>query len=151
VNLGSSTSELAGIDPDNLELVRHWGMVRAYGRSKLAMMMSTFVRAQRLRGSGVVANVVHPGTVATGLIRERGAIGLAWRLMGPFLRDGQLGADTPLQVALAPDWEAVSGLYVKDRAAVRPNRRALDPALLDRVEATSRALAARSTVVCTLP
>jgi retinol dehydrogenase-12 len=150
VNLGSSTSERAGIDPDNLELVRHWGMVRAYGRSKLAMMMSTFVRAQRLRGSGVVANVVHPGMVATGLVCERGAIGLAWRLMGPFLRTGQQGADTPLQVALALDWEAVSGAYVKSRAAVRPNRRALDRALLDQVEAASRALA-RSTVVGALP
>jgi NAD(P)-dependent dehydrogenase (short-subunit alcohol dehydrogenase family) len=147
VNVGSSTSDRARIDPDNLELVRHWGMVRAYGRSKLAMMMSTFVRAQRLRGSGVVANVVHPGMVATGLVRERGAIGFAWRLMGPFLRSGQQGADTPLQVALAADWEAVSGAYVKDRASVRPNRRALDPVLLDQVEAASRALAARSTVV----
>jgi retinol dehydrogenase 12 len=151
VNVGSSTSDRARIDPDNLELVRHWGMVRAYGRSKLAMMMSTFVRAQRLRGSGVVANVVHPGMVATGLVRERGAIGFAWRLMGPFLRSGQQGADTPLQVALAADWEAVSGAYVKDRASVRPNRRALDPVLLDQVEAASRALAARSTVVDALP
>ncbi|MFL9965922.1 SDR family NAD(P)-dependent oxidoreductase [Paraburkholderia sediminicola] len=151
VNVGSSTSDRARIDPDNLELVRHWGMVRAYGRSKLAMMMSTFVRAQRLRGSGVVANVVHPGMVATGLVRERGAIGLAWRLMGPFLRSGQQGADTPLQVALAADWEAVSGAYVKDRASVRPNRRALDPVLLDQVDAASRALAACSTVVDALP
>jgi NAD(P)-dependent dehydrogenase (short-subunit alcohol dehydrogenase family) len=151
VNVGSSTSDRARIDPDNLELERHWGMVRAYGRSKLAMMMSTFVRAQRLRGSGVVANVVHPGMVATGLVRERGAIGFAWRLMGPFLRSGQQGADTPLQVALAADWEAVSGAYVKDRASVRPNRRALDPVLLDQVEAASRALAARSTVVDALP
>ncbi|MFM0172530.1 SDR family NAD(P)-dependent oxidoreductase [Paraburkholderia sediminicola] len=150
VNVGSSTSDRARIDPDNLELVRHWGMVRAYGRSKLAMMMSTFVRAQRLRGSGVVANVVHPGMVATGLIREHGAIGLAWHLMGPFLRTAQQGADTPLQVALAPDWEAVSGVYVKDRAVVRPNRRALDLALVDRVEAASRTLVARSTVVETL-
>ncbi|MFL9920940.1 SDR family NAD(P)-dependent oxidoreductase [Paraburkholderia fungorum] len=147
VNVGSSTSDRARIDPDDLELVRHWGMVRAYGRSKLAMMMSTFARAQRLRGSGVVANVVHPGTVATGLVREGGAIGAAWRLMGPFLRNGQQGADTPLHVALAPAWAAATGLYVKDRAAVRPNRRALDPALVEKVEAASRELAARTTVV----
>jgi NAD(P)-dependent dehydrogenase (short-subunit alcohol dehydrogenase family) len=151
VNVGSSTSDRARIDPDDLELVRHWGMVRAYGGSKLAMMMSTFARAQRLRGSGVVANVVHPGAVATGLVREGGAIGAAWRLMGPFLRTGQQGADTPLQVALAPAWAATTGEYVKDRAAVRPNRRALDPVLVDKVEAASRELAARTILVEMLP
>ncbi len=144
VNVGSSTSDRARIDPEDLELTRRWGMVRAYGRSKLAMMMATFARAERLRGSGVVANVVHPGAVATGLIREPGSIGVAWRLMAPFLRSEKQGADTPLHVALAPDWAATTGAYVKDRAAVRPNRRALDPALVERVDAITRSLAART-------
>ncbi len=144
VNVGSSTSDRAMIDPDDLELARHWGMVRAYSGSKLAMMMATFARAGRLRGSGVVANVVHPGAVASGLVRAGGPIGAAWRLMAPFLRSEEQGADTPLHVALAPDWAVTTGAYVKDRAAVRPNRRALDAALLQRVEAATRALAART-------
>ncbi len=86
INVGSSTSDRAKIDPENLELTRRWGMVRAYSQSKLAMMIATFARAGLMRGSGVVANVVHPGAVATGLIKERGPIGAAWRLMAPFLR-----------------------------------------------------------------
>lgn len=144
INVGSSTSDRARLDPDDLELVRRWGMVRAYGGSKLAMMMATFARAERLRGSGVVANVVHPGAVATGLVRERGAIGIAWRLMAPFLLTEERGADTPLHAALAPDWAGISSAYVKDRVVVRPNRRALDPALVARVVEATRALAARS-------
>ncbi len=141
INVGSSTSDRAKIDADNLELVRGWGMVRAYGQSKLAIMMSTFDLAQRLRGSGVVAHVVHPGAVATGLIREHGLIGLAWRLMAPFIRTEEQGADTPLDVALAPRWADITGCYVKDRKAVRPNRRALDPELVARVDAATRKLA----------
>jgi NAD(P)-dependent dehydrogenase (short-subunit alcohol dehydrogenase family) len=90
-------------------------MVRAYSRSKLAMMITTFARAERLRGGGVVAHVVHPGAVATDLVRESGAIGIAWRLMAPLLRSEEQGADTPLHVALAPDWATVTGAYVKDR------------------------------------
>ncbi|WP_428486411.1 SDR family NAD(P)-dependent oxidoreductase [Rhodopila sp.] len=144
VNVGSSTSDRASIDPDNLELTRHWGMVRAYGRSKLAVMMATFARAERLRGSGVMANVVHPGAVATGLIREGGPIGAAWRLMAPFLRTEAQGADTPLHVALASEWATVTGAYVKDRAAVRPNARVHDPALVRRVDAVTRVLAERT-------
>jgi NAD(P)-dependent dehydrogenase (short-subunit alcohol dehydrogenase family) len=76
VVVGSSTSDRARIDPGNLELTRGWGMVRAYGQSKLAVMIATFGWAERLRASGVTANVVHPGTVATGLVRSRGVIGL---------------------------------------------------------------------------
>ncbi|MGF6754838.1 SDR family oxidoreductase [Paraburkholderia sp. GAS42] len=144
VNVGSSTSDHARIDSEDLELRQHWGMVRAYGQSKLAMMMSTFARAERLRGTGVVANVVHPGTVATGLIREKGAIGVAWRLMAPFLRTEEQGADTPLHVALSPAWATTTGAYAKDRAAVRPNARALDPVLVAKVDAATLALVAQT-------
>ncbi len=129
VTVGSSTSDRARIDPANLELRHGWGMVRAYGQSKLAAMMTTFETARRLQGSGVVANVVHPGTVATGLVRTPGVIGLAWRLMAPWLLTEQQGAATPLHVALAPELAGSSGGYFKAQGRVRPNRRALDAAL----------------------
>ena len=144
VNVGSSTSDRAAVDPDDLELTRHWSMVRAYAGSKLAMMMATFARAERLRGNGVVANVVHPGFVATGLIRESGPIGVAGRLMSPFARTEEQGAATPLHAALSSDWATITGAYAKDRAIARPNPRARDPALVARVERATRALVSRT-------
>lgn len=139
VTVGSSTSDRARIDPDNLELERGWGMVRAYGQSKLAVMMATFEWARRLKGSGVVANVVHPGTVATGLVRTPGIIGLAWRLMAPWSRSEQEGAGTPLHVALAPELAAVTAQYFKDRKTAEPNRLVRDPKLVGQVwRATER-------------
>ena len=139
VTVGSSTSDRARIDPANLELDRRWGMVRAYSQSKLAVMMATFEWARRLDGSGVVANVVHPGAVATGLVRTPGVIGLAWRLMAPWLLTEAQGADTPSHVALAPELAAVTGQYFKDRKAVEPNRLARDPVLMGQVwRATER-------------
>jgi len=140
VNVGSSTSDRARIDPDDLQLARRWGMARAYSQSKLALMIETFERARRLRGTGVVANVVHPGAVATNLVRERGPIALAWRLMTPFLLSEEQGADTPAHVALAPEWAEVTGAYVKDRVSAPPNPRARDPALAAQVVAAGRAL-----------
>jgi NAD(P)-dependent dehydrogenase (short-subunit alcohol dehydrogenase family) len=133
VTVGSSTSDRARITPDNLELERRWGMVRAYSQSKLAAMMATFEWARRLDGSGVVANVVHPGTVATGLVRTPGIIGLAWRLMALWSRSEQEGADTPLHVALAPDLAGVTGKYFKERRVAEPNRLARNPELTGRV------------------
>ena len=141
VNIGSSTSDRARIDPQDLEGARHWSMVRAYSQSKLALMMQTFGWARRLKGTGVVANVVHPGTVATKLVRANGAVGLAWRVMAPFIATEEQGADTPLHVALAPEYGSVTGVYVKRRRIVRPNRLALDNDLVERVWVATETLA----------
>jgi NAD(P)-dependent dehydrogenase (short-subunit alcohol dehydrogenase family) len=141
VNIGSSTADRAGIDPADLQGERRWGMVRAYGQSKLALTMATLAWARRLHGSCVVANVVHPGMVATDLIRARGAIGLAWRLMAPFQLTPEAGADTPLHVALSPEFAALTGAYLKRRRIVRPNPLALDPALVELVWDATEALA----------
>ena len=141
VNVGSSTSDRARIDPDDLEGRRHWSMVGAYSQSKLALMMQTFGWAERLRGTGVVANVVHPGTVATRLVRARGPVGLAWRIMAPFIANEEQGADTPLHVALAPEYRTITGAYGKRRRVVRPNRRAQDPELRERVWLATETLA----------
>ena len=133
VNIGSSTSDRARIDPADLEGKRRWGMVRSYSQSKLALTMATIGWARRLQGVGVTANVVHPGTVATGLVRATGPIGLAWRAMAPFLLTEQQGADTPLHVALSPEFRTITGAYVKQRRVVQPNRRVLDATLMQQV------------------
>ncbi len=129
VTVGSDTSDTARIDPANLELRRGWNFVRAYSRAKLAQMMTTFALAGRLSGTGVTANVAHPGAVATNLIRARGPIGLAWKLMAPFMLNEKEGADTPLYVALAPELSEARGEYFKKRKIVHPNPRALQPEL----------------------
>ncbi len=140
VNIGSSTADRARIDPADLEGRVRWGMVRSYSQSKLALTMATLGWARRLQGTGVVANVVHPGTVATGLVQASGPIGLAWRIMAPFLSTAEQGADTPLHVALSAEFEAITGAYVKKRRIVRPNRRASDAALVERVWLATEAL-----------
>lgn len=144
VNIGSSTSDRARIDPDHLVLGRDWTMVRAYGQSKLALMMTTFALAKRLEGSGVTANVVHPGLVATGLVRTGGIIGLVWRCMAPFALSEEQGADTALYAALAPEMGTASGLYLKNRRVAPPNRRALDPVLVERVWTATERLTAEA-------
>ena len=142
VNVGSSTSDRARIDPDNLVLGDRWTMLRAYSQSKLALMMMTFALAKRLAGTGVTANVVHPGMVATGLVRTGGIIGLVWRCLAALSLSEERGADTPLHAALAPELATVSGTYFKNRRSALPNRLALNPALLERVwMATERLVA----------
>ena len=142
VNIGSSTADRASIDPADLEGRRRWGMVHAYAQSKLALTIATLGWADRLKGTGVAANVVHPGLVATGLIRAGGPVGLVWRGLAAFALSAEQGAQTPLHVALSPAFQGISGVYVKRRRAAPPNRRALKPALAVQVWQATEALAA---------
>ncbi len=144
VTVGSSTSDSARLDPEHLTLGKRWTMRRAYAQSKLALMMATFSIANQTKGTGVVANVVHPGLVATGLVKTNGMVGLAWRCLAKFSLTSEQGAVSPLFVALAPEMSDVSGIYVKNRQIVAPNRLALDPAMVKRVWAATQHLIAET-------
>jgi hypothetical protein len=81
----------------------------------------------------VVVNVVHPGLVATNIVRARGVIGLAWQLLSQIALTEEQGADSPLHVALAPSYATISGAYIKRRKIVPPNRLATNEHLLTSV------------------
>jgi NAD(P)-dependent dehydrogenase (short-subunit alcohol dehydrogenase family) len=144
VTVGSSTSDSARLDPERLTLGNRWTMRRAYAQSKLALMMATFSIANQTKGTGVVANVVHPGLVATGLVTTNGMVGLAWRCLARFALTSEQGAVSPLFAALAPEMSDVSGIYIKNRQTVAPNPLALDPALVNRVWAATQHLIAQT-------
>lgn len=144
VTVGSSTSDRARIDPDRLELGKTWSMQRAYAQSKLALMMATFAMADQVRGTGVVANVVHPGLVATGLVKAGGLTGLVWRCLAPFARTGEQGAAAPLYAALSPEMSNVTGAYIKNRSIAAPNPLARDAGLVDRAWNETQALIAEA-------
>ena len=124
VVVGSSASDRARIDPDNLELKRGWGMLRAYGRSKLALLATSLIWAERLAPT-VSVNVVHPGAVATEIVRASGPVGWSWALIRRFLLTPEQGAATPLRAALDPTLAGVTGRYMTPKGFRAPNRLAM--------------------------
>ncbi len=60
VNVASAGQH--AIDFDDVQLERGWSGGRAYTQSKLAQIMFTFSLAERLSGSGVSVNALHPAT-----------------------------------------------------------------------------------------
>jgi len=60
VNVASAGQ--APIDFDDVMLERNYSGVQAYCQSKLALVMLTFDLADELRGRGLTANCLHPGT-----------------------------------------------------------------------------------------
>ncbi|HYM49705.1 MAG TPA: SDR family NAD(P)-dependent oxidoreductase, partial [Candidatus Limnocylindrales bacterium] len=55
------------MDFDDLGFQRGYRIMRAYSRSKLAEVLFTRELARRLQGTGVTANCLHPGAVATSI------------------------------------------------------------------------------------
>jgi NAD(P)-dependent dehydrogenase (short-subunit alcohol dehydrogenase family) len=142
VVVGSNSADHAGIDPDDLELRRGWGLATAYPRSKLALLTTSLEWARRLAPE-VCLNVVHPGFVATDLVRATGSVGWVWRQLRRLALTPEQGAAVPLRAALDPALAGVRGRYIKTGGFVSPNRRAIDPALAARVWQATEMLVAR--------
>jgi NAD(P)-dependent dehydrogenase (short-subunit alcohol dehydrogenase family) len=134
VNVTSSGERSGTIDFEDLQGERKYGGIRAYNQSKLAMVLFTYELAKRLEGTGVSANCVHPGVVATNLGRGNGGFfGFLTRLMRPFFSSPEKGAETPIYLASSPEVEGVSGKYFAKGAEARSSERSYD-------EATGRGL-----------
>jgi len=136
---------VGGIDFDDLEGRRKYSGFRAYGRSKLANILFTRELARRLEGTGVTANALHPGVVATRFGADNGAIAKALRrVFDWFSISAEEGAKTSIYVASSPEVEGVTGRYfVKSKEAL-PAAAALDDSAARRLWEVSEAMTART-------
>ena len=92
----------------------------AYARAKRGLMVLTKMWAEDLADRGVVVHATHPGWVDTPGVATQ--IPTFHRVMGPWLRNPEQGADTILWLATADQPGTVTGKLWHDRA-VRPEYR----------------------------
>jgi len=127
VNVASRAHEGArGIHFDDLQSERAYAAFGAYSQSKLANILFTRELARRLEGSGVTANALHPGFVATRFARANPLYSFAMTLMRPFQRSIDQGSRTLIYLCAAPEVEGASGGYYADCSLRNPTRYALD-------------------------
>jgi NAD(P)-dependent dehydrogenase (short-subunit alcohol dehydrogenase family) len=101
------------LDFDDLQAAKGYSAIRAYGRSKLCNILFTRELARRWAGTGVTANCLHPGFVATrfgdgsgGLLSGVVRVGKALFAITP-----EKGAKTIVYLASSPEVAAISGEY----------------------------------------
>ena len=105
-----------GIDFDNLRGEKKFDAGEAYGRSKLANALFSLELAERLQGTNLTSNAIHPGLVKTNIARTAPApLRTAFELLGGVIaKSPAQGAATQLYVATSPILEGVSGAYFED-------------------------------------
>jgi len=131
VNVSSAGQQ--EIDFDDVMLTRGYSGGRAYMQSKLAQILFTFDLAQRLQGTGVTVNCLHPATyMATTMVREAGVT--PWTTV-------EQGAEAIMNLAISPDLEGRSGLYFDELRESRANAQAYDRAARAKLRALSLDLA----------
>jgi len=134
VIVGSEAHRMAlPFDPDRFEDLGAYGTVNnnlAYGRTKLLDQLFSNELARRLEGTGVTANSVCPGLVATNLVDMgpmRPIMEIATRT--PLVNTPEQGARLVVRLAADPKLEGVTGRFY----TTTPGMRLLPPvpAMLD--------------------
>lgn len=105
VNVASTAHTGARLDYENLQGEKEFKPYRVYCLAKLGNIYATFTLAEKLAGSGITVNCLHPGVVETKLLRA------GFSMQGTSLENG---AQTPLFLAASPSVEGVTGKYFDD-------------------------------------
>ena len=145
VNVASDAHSSArrGLDFDDLQSTQHYRGFRVYGKTKLANILFTRELARRWDDTGVIANAVHPGFVASSFGRDgdTGRFGaLLFPLLKPFALSPEQGARTQVYVASAPELAGITGGYWVKSAPATPSAAAQDDAAAARLWEVSEEL-----------
>ena len=130
VSTASDAHRGAKLDFDDLQSERRYSGFSVYSKSKLCNILFTRELARRLEGSGVTANCLHPGFVATRFGDASGGLfQAAIRIVKPVgAISPQEGARTIVHLASSPQVEGKSGGYYFRNKLAAPTKEAQNDA-----------------------
>jgi NAD(P)-dependent dehydrogenase (short-subunit alcohol dehydrogenase family) len=114
VIVGSDSHYRGTIDFNDLNMTRNYNGLKAYERSKLGNVLFTMELAERLKGSGVTINALHPGRVKTDIGSKNS--GLLYKIGWTFFKifssiSIEKGAETSIYLASSEEVKDISGKY----------------------------------------
>jgi retinol dehydrogenase 13 len=136
IYVNSEGHRFGGLDLNDLNWEKRFYIgLRSYGASKTAQLLTMWEFADRLRGSGVTINAMHPGDVRTNIGNNNGPLyrwflhHVTWHL----LKDPVISGEALYYLAAAPELAEVSGRFFHLTIDEKPAAHALDRALGRRV------------------
>lgn len=119
INVSSGLAKNGRVDLDDLQSEKNYVGTKAYSsmrapvysNTKLMLMMFTYELARRVKGSGVTANVLMPGFVATNLGKNSGSLSssIMFKMVRPMQVSAKKGAETSIYLASSDEVKDVSG------------------------------------------
>ena len=122
------------LDLDDLGFEHGYSIMRAYGRSKLANVLTARQLARRLDGTGITVTSLHPGAIATNIWG-----GAPWfarpvlALLKRRMESPAVGGSRLAYLATSPEVEGRTGGYYDHNRLREPSRLAQDDALGQRL------------------
>jgi NAD(P)-dependent dehydrogenase (short-subunit alcohol dehydrogenase family) len=129
VNTASDAHKGARLDFEDLQSAKSYSAFGVYGRSKLCNILFTRELSHRLDGTGITANCLHPGFVATRFGNQSGGIlSIVIGAAKNFALTPEQGAGTIIYLASSPDMADVTGGYFVKCKAATPTKEARNDA-----------------------
>jgi NAD(P)-dependent dehydrogenase (short-subunit alcohol dehydrogenase family) len=127
INVASEAHRRSQLDWDDLQAQKTYHGFKAYQRSKLANILFTNALARRLAGTGVTANSLHPGFVASKFGHNNSGFSSSlFKALQFFARSESKGAETSIYLAESATVTGLSGQYFIDCKPKSPSDVALD-------------------------
>lgn len=141
VNVSSLMHRFGTVEWLDRQAKNSWQHRRVYSNTKLANVLFTKTLSEKLKGTGVTVNCLHPGAVATDIFRHQFSI-IRFILNILFLTPEQ-GAQTSIFLAVAPGLKSVSGKYFSNCTEVDPADIAQDPVAAEKLWKMSESIVFR--------
>lgn len=131
INVSSGAHKVGKIHFEDVNLKKNYNVWRAYAQSKLANVLFTYELSERLKGTEVTVNCLHPGAVATsmGIDRNTGFGTFITGMLKPFFQTPEEGAQTAIYLATSHEVDGVSGKYFYRKRPVPSSKRSHDKEL----------------------
>jgi len=138
INVASDAHYDGRIDFEDISGSRGYWAPRAYSQSKLANVLHAYDLSRRLAGTGVTANCLHPGVIASNFgLNNHDWLGFFIRIRNRFIRGSREGARTSIYLASSRDVADVSGVYFAECAPKTSSARSHDVGLQQRLRELS--------------
>lgn len=143
VIVASDSHYRGSMDFNDLNMTTNFNGLKAYERSKLGNVLFTLELAERLKGSGVTVNALHPGRVKTDIGSKNSGLlyKIGWTLFKLFSSVSvEKGAETSVFLAHSEEVKDVTGKYFANSKQKWHSRYSQTPGMKEKLWEESKKL-----------